>query len=280
MAACKLATAGVDDARREAWLLLSHVKNADRATVLAHARDRISASETDALMQLVERRARHEPVAQIFGEKEFWSLPFSVSADVLCPRPDSETLVEMALELVKDRFGERQEQASPRLLDFGTGSGCLILALLSELPHAQAIGADKSLASLQIAKANGERLGLASRIAWLSADWGTALDGRFDLIVSNPPYIRAGDWRMLAPEIRLFEPEGALLAGEDGLDAYRQLAPDVKRLLAPDGIACFEHGQGQGDAIAAIMSKVGLQVIERRADLAGINRCLAVTKTD
>jgi len=272
----KLTKAGIEGASGEAWLLLSHVTGRDRATLFAYAEDQLSAADERALMDLVERRAQHEPVALIVGQKEFWSLPFTITSDVLCPRPDSETLVEMALTLLWQRDGEQQP---PCLLDFGTGSGCVILALLSELPKASAIGVDQSLKSLAIAKANGERLGLSSRVNWICADWGTALSGNFDLIVSNPPYIKTGDWPTLSPEIRLFEPDAALLAGEDGLDAYRKLAPDIARLLSPDGIAVVEHGIHQGDAIADIMSKAGLNVIDRKADLAGIDRCLAVMRT-
>lgn len=274
-AADQLAQAGIEDAAREAWLLLSKVMGMDRVTLLAHAGDKLSTADKDALMQLVLRRARHEPVAQIFGQKEFWSLPFAVSADVLCPRPDSETLVEMALTLLGNH--PKISQKPWRLLDLGTGSGCLILALLSELPKANAVGIDQSQKSLAIARANGEQLGLSSRVSWLCANWGKTLEGSFDLIISNPPYIKTDAWSELAPEIRLFEPDSALLAGEDGLDAYRQLAPDIKRLLAPNGIACFEHGIHQGDAISALMSKAGLTIIARQNDLAGIERCLAVS---
>ncbi len=275
-AAGLLARAGVEAASREAWLLLGSVLEWDRATLLAHAGDMLGPVDRGAFLELVERRARREPIAQILGEKEFWSLPFAISSDVLCPRPDSETLVEMALKLLKERSAG---QGRPlRILDLGTGSGCLVLALLHELPHAKALGVDRSPEALAVARANGDRLGLSSRVAWLSADWGSALMGVFDLIISNPPYIECSAWSELAPEIRLFEPVAALTAGEDGLDAYRQLAGDVQRLLAPAGFACFEHGFGQGDAVAGLMSKVGLACIERRQDLAGIERCLAVQR--
>lgn len=270
----RLADAGVEAASREAWLLLGTVLNQDRITLLIRAQDALSSSDQTAFLDLIERRIRREPAAQIIGEKEFWSLPFSVSKDVLCPRPDSETLVALTLELLKARL--QTSDRSPRILDLGTGSGCLVLALLSELPKAEAVGVDRSIEALAIAKANGERLGLSSRMTWLAADWGNALSGSFDLIISNPPYIETGEWPHLAPEIKLYEPKNALIAGEDGLNAYRQLAPDVARLLAPSGIACFEHGLGQGDEVARIMAEVGLRCIERRQDLAGIGRCLAV----
>lgn len=266
--------AGIEGASREAWLLLAAVLNQDRATLLAHALEALSPGDQRTYFQLVERRIDREPFAQILGEKEFWSLPFSISRDVLCPRPDSETLVDLAIALLK---GRTQTSDGPlRILDLGTGSGCLVLALLHELPKAIAVAVDRSAKALAISRANGERLGLSRRVSWLCADWGTALEGSFELIVSNPPYIETCEWANLAPEITKYEPKSALLAGRDGLDAYRQLAPDVARLLAPGGLACFEHGLGQAEDVLWIMEKAGLQHLASRRDLAGIERCLAV----
>ncbi len=275
-AAGLLAHAGIEAASREAWLLLGSVLGRDRATLLAHAGDVLSPADRSAFCKLVARRVRREPVAQILGEKEFWSLPFIISKDVLCPRPDSETLVEMALGLLKERSASLDR--SPRILDLGTGSGCLVLALLHELSHAEALGVDRSPKALAVARANAERLGFSSRAAWLCTDWGSALEGAFDLVISNPPYIESSAWPDLAPEIRLFEPVTALTAGEDGLDAYRHMAEDVERLLSPAGIVCVEHGLGQGDAVAGLMSEVGLACIAKRQDLAGIERCLAMER--
>ncbi len=277
LAAAQLENAGIAEAGREAWLLLGASMGVNRVTLLAHAGDRLSDPDRRAFFTLIERRAKREPVAQILGQKEFWSLPFAVSGHVLCPRPDSETLVEMALALVQERFEGQKKSA--RILDLGTGSGCLVLALLSELPGASAVGVDRSVEALRIARANGERLGLSTRVDWLCADWGQALAGAFDLVVSNPPYIRADDWPTLAPEIRLFEPDTALIAGKDGLDAYWQIGQQLNRLLTPNGIACFEHGIDQGDAVAAIMARAGLTTIARKNDLAGIERCQAVTRS-
>ena len=268
-----LADAGIEAARTEAWLLLGSVLSWDRATLIAHALDELNDMDRQAFFALASRRSRHEPTAQILGQKEFWSLPFTVSKEVLCPRPDSETLVEMTLALLKKRFGG--ESTALRLLDLGTGSGCLALALLHELPGASGIGIDRSETALAIASANGNRLGLTPRVDWLCSNWTAALDGTFDLIISNPPYISAREWPALAPEIRLFEPDIALLAGADGLDAYRLLAPEIKRLLAPGGIACLEHGYGQADDITRLMADAGLTRIAQQKDLAGIERCLA-----
>jgi release factor glutamine methyltransferase len=221
---------------------------------------------------MVRRRLAREPIAYILGEKEFWSLPFEVGPAVLIPRPESESVVEAALAQVADR-------AAPLLLlDLGTGSGCLLLALLSELPGATGRGVDLSAAALAVAHGNAERLGLADRTRFEQRSWGGGLTERFDLIVSNPPYVAAGDLAGTEPEVRAFEPEIALTAGSDGLAAYRALIPDCARLLAPGGHVVLEIGQGQGAAVAGILASHGLGVIERRADLAGIERCVVAQR--
>jgi release factor glutamine methyltransferase len=212
-------------------------------------------------------------MAYILGEKEFWSLPLAVAPGVLVPRPETETVVEAALGQIRDRT------APLRVLDLGTGSGCLLLALLSELPNASGIGIDASVTAHSVAEVNAQRLGLAERARFVVADWGRELSGPFETIVSNPPYVREGDWAGLQPEIRDFESRAALLAGADGLDAYRALAPDCLRLLATDGALALEIGQGQGDAVTAILAAHGLQVVERRADLSGIERCLVARRS-
>ena len=271
-AANRLRAAGVADARQDAWLLLAHVCGQDRTTLLAHARDPLEADDRRLFQDLVDRRTRREPIAQIVARKEFWSLDFRVTADVLCPRPDSECLIEAALAAIDKR--EQPGDSALRILDLGTGSGCLLLALLSERSTASGVGVDRSSSALTIARSNAERLGLAKRAAWLCADWGTALDQRFDLVVSNPPYIAVNERPDLEPEVRQFEPEAALFAGEDGLDAYRSLASDLRRLLVPNGLAFLEVGFEQADPVEALLRGAGLKVIGRRQDLAGIDRCL------
>jgi release factor glutamine methyltransferase len=191
-----------------------------------------------------------------------------ISADVLCPRPDSETLIEAALAEARRRNGVR------RILDLGVGSGCLLLSLLHELAEAWGVGADASERALAIARVNAERLGLAAKTAWVCGDWGRALVGPFDLIVGNPPYIPIGDCLRLTPEVRGFEPAAALFAGSDGLDAYRAMAEDLRRLLAPDGFLCLEVGFGQASRAASIMAEAGLRPIGATRDLAGVERCL------
>jgi release factor glutamine methyltransferase len=267
-AAAELAQAGIEGASREARLLLAHALGAEAGGVLM-ARDReLSAAEGAAFAALVARRAAREPLSHITGRREFWSLEFGVGPAVLDPRPDSEALVEAALGCIAAR-------AAPlRLLDLGTGSGCLLLALLSELPNARGVGVDRSAAALAVARANAAALGLAARAAFVQGDWATALSGAFDLIVCNPPYIATAAIGALMPEVARHEPRLALDGGADGLDAYRRLAPDIARLLAVGGIALVEVGLGQGDAAAAIFAAAGLSDHARRRDLAGRERAL------
>jgi len=271
--AARLAEAGIEDVRAEAWLLLAAATGRERAALMAGVGGDLDPAAHARLEDLLRRRLAREPMAYILGEKEFWSLPLAVAPGVLVPRPETETVVEAALGQIRDRT------APLRVLDLGTGSGCLLLALLSELPNASGIGIDASVTAHSVAEANAQRLGLAERARFVVADWGRELSGPFETIVSNPPYVREGDWASLQPEIRDFESRAALLAGADGLDAYRALAPDCLRLLARDGTLALEIGQGQGDALTAILAAHGLQVVERRADLSGIERCLVARRS-
>jgi release factor glutamine methyltransferase len=270
--AARLADAGIANARAEAWLLLAAATGRDRAGLITSAGDALDPAAQSRLENLLRRRLAREPIAYILGEKEFWSLALAVGPGVLIPRPETETLVEAALDAVPDR------QAKLRVLDLGTGSGCILLALLSELGNATGLGVDASAAALETACSNAARLGLAGRAQFREGDWGRGLSGPFDLIVSNPPYVVAPDWQGLQPEVRDFEPRAALQAGVDGLDAYRALVPDGLRLLATGGTLALEIGQGQGDAVTAILAAHGLHVVERRRDLAGIERCLVARR--
>jgi release factor glutamine methyltransferase len=268
----RLAAAGIGSARAEAWLLLGRVSGRARPQLIADSLESLTSAQEAELERLVRRRLAREPIAYILGEKEFWSLPFQVGPAVLIPRPESETVVEAALAALPER------QAALRLLDLGTGSGCLLLALLSELPNTTGLGVDASAAALEIAEANAHRLGLAGRARFEQRTWATGLDCPFDLIVSNPPYVSEADRAKLQPEIRDFEPQAALFAGPDGLEAYRALAPDCARLLRPAGFLALEIGQGQGDPVARILEQHGLIVTARYSDLAGIERCLIVRR--
>lgn len=254
-----------DTPRLDAELLLAHVLGEERLAMLA-GNAAVGDEARAAFGALVERRRRHEPVAHILGFREFWSLPIRVTADVLVPRPDSETLIAGALAHFAGRAPET-------VLDLGTGSGALLLAALSEWPQARGLGIDRSAAALAVAKANAGALGLAGRAAFREGDWAQGLEGRFDLILCNPPYIPDGE--ALMPDVALFEPAGALFGGADGLDPYRLLLPEVPRLLAAGGVALFEFGVGQAGALLALAAEAGLEA-DVAPDLAGRPRALVV----
>jgi release factor glutamine methyltransferase len=197
-------------------------------------------------------------------------LHFELSPETLDPRPDSETLIESALAAL----GERERVY--RVLDFGTGSGCLLLALLSELPNALGTGVDRSEGALETARRNAAALGLGGRTQFVRGNWGDSLSGEWHVILTNPPYIPSQALQTLMPEVARYEPKLALDGGADGLEAYRVLAPEIARLLAPTGIAAVEVGDGQGPAVAAIMAQVGLVLRGIRHDLSGVDRCIVL----
>ncbi len=266
----RLARAGVEAPRLDARLLVAAAlaESGGGITVLSQPARSLAASEERLLRDLADRRERREPLAQILGTREFWSLPFRVTADVLTPRPDSETLVEAVLDRVPDK------SAPLGLLDLGAGSGCLLLALLSELPQATGIGVDISEAALAISRQNAVALGLEKRAVFCHGDWCGGLEGPFDVILSNPPYIPVDELAKLQPEVRTFEPHLALAGGRDGLDAYRELIPGMCGLLATDGGVFLETGLGQAAAVSGILRENGLQVLEIKEDLSGIPRVI------
>jgi release factor glutamine methyltransferase len=254
-----------DSPRLDAELLGAHLIGADRGELLLRRLDEdIDAAAYEAL---VARRVAGEPVAYIVGHREFWSLDFRVTPDVLIPRPDSETLVEAALAAAGPR---------PRVLDLGTGSGCLLLAVLHERPEGWGVGIDRSPAAAAVAKGNAERLGLAGRAAFIVGDWTAALHGRFDLVLANPPYIGTGE--PLDREVADFEPASALFAGAEGLDDYRRIIPTLHEILTPGGSAHLEIGQAQSDVVMAMGAAAGF-VPELRRDLAGRPRCVSLRAT-
>jgi release factor glutamine methyltransferase len=218
---------------------------------------------------LVARRAAREPLAYITGTKEFWSIPFAVGPGVLIPRPETELLIE---ELVRDR----PDRSAPlSILDLGTGSGCLLIAALSEYPNARGVGIDRSAEALAIAGRNIEAHRLRDRATLIETDWPEEAEPGFDAILANPPYIPTADIAGLAPEVSRYEPRAALDGGSDGLDAYRVLAPRIGRLLKPSGSAYIEFGRGQHDVVAAIFAASGLTIERIVPDLAGIPRAIA-----
>lgn len=267
-----LDAAGVEQPRRDARLLLCHALDISPENLIRDPARGLSATERGRLDALTARRARREPISRITGRREFWSLPFRLSPDTLDPRPDSETLVEAILEaLVADgRAGERNQT----LLDLGTGSGCLLLALLRELPQARGLGVDRSAGACMVAADNAAALGLADRASFCVADWGRGLTGHFDVIVANPPYIPDAEIAGLWPEVAHYDPRSALAGGPDGLAAYRALTEDLCRLLAPGGIGGLELGANQGPAVRSILTAAGLEVRSSMSDLAGVERCI------
>jgi release factor glutamine methyltransferase len=268
----RLRQAGIESAETDARLLIAHALGIDRAELIANGERALSGDETKEIDALSERRLRHEPVARIFGIKEFWSLSLQVGPAVLVPRPETETVIEAALDAAV-RDGLRMEKL--RILDIGTGSGALLLALLSELPNAVGIGSDISAAALEVARANAGRSGLAGRATFVACDIAAGLQGPFDLIVANPPYVARGDIASLAPEVRDYDPALALDGGTDGLDGYRAIAADARRLLAPGGKLIVELGAGQEPAVRVLFTKAGLTAAAARDDLAGIPRALS-----
>jgi release factor glutamine methyltransferase len=262
---------GVEEAEADARVLIGHALHLDRARLIAQSDRILEAREVSVISALAARRLRREPVSRILGQREVWSLPISVTPDVLVPRPETETVVEAALDFVM-RSGLRLEKL--RVLDIGTGSGALLLALLNELTNAVGTGTDVSSAALNVARANAARCRLDSRCTFVACDIATGLEGPFDLVVSNPPYITHDEIVTLAPEVRDYDPQVALDGGRDGLDAYRSIAGDAKRILAPGGRLFVELGAGQDDPVRALFTKAGLNPGVPRKDLAGIPRVL------
>jgi release factor glutamine methyltransferase len=271
LGAKRLRDAGIDGPRRDARLLLALALGASYPATLDGAQI-LTANQAERFESYLARREAREPVARIKGVREFWGLDFILSADTLDPRPDSETLIEAAIATFPE------PHYLNRILDLGTGSGCLLCAALYEFPHALGIGVDCQPRAVKIAEKNAGLLGLGPRTAFIAGDWGDALAlGSFDLILANPPYIADGDIADLPPEVSQYDPHGALAAGADGLGAYRALIPQAQRLLAPGGMLVVEVGVGQSDKIAVLMVAAELRVIEIRRDLAGQERCIVAT---
>lgn len=267
--------AGIDSPEADARLLIGHALRLDRTQLLAQSDRLLEAREVDFVQGLAARRLRHEPVARILGRKEFWDLTLHVSDAVLVPRPETETIVELALDLIA-RDGRRGEPL--RILDIGTGSGALLLALLRELKSASGTGTDISMAAIEVARANAERNKLDARARFVCCHLADGIGGRFDLIVSNPPYIARAEIATLDAEVREYDPLLALDGGADGLDFYRAIAREAGRLMAPGGHLIVELGLGQEPPVTSLFETAGLTVAPARADLAGIPRALGATE--
>ena len=267
-------SAGIDSAELDARLFVGAALGLDLTGLITAANRTLTLDESNRLEAFAARRLNGEPVARILGHKEFWGLPFRLSAATLVPRPDTETIVERALEILR-----ASRERALRVVDLGTGTGAILLALLHELPKAFGVGTDISLEALWTAKANAEDLGLATRSAFVACSYASALSGDFDLIVSNPPYIRSADIASLASEVRDHDPRTALDGGANGLDAYRVLIPQAAGLLSPGGALILEAGQGQSGPIETLMTAAGLTTPEgAKSDLAGIPRAVTGRK--
>ncbi|MCP5432890.1 MAG: peptide chain release factor N(5)-glutamine methyltransferase [Alphaproteobacteria bacterium] len=267
-ARARLAAAGFDTPALEARLLVEAATGLSPERQILDGARPLDGGEAERLASLVERRLAHEPIAHLLGEREFWSMRFAVSPATLVPRPDSETVVTAALSCVADRC------APLRLLDLGTGTGCLLLALLRELPCAEGVGVDIVPAAAALARANAERLGLADRARFLVADWASALAGPFDLVLANPPYVESAALTSLERQVRDHEPGTALDGGPDGLDAYRALLPQVAGLLAAEGRLVVEIGVGQKAAVESLGRCEGLDTRAVHEDFGGRARAL------
>lgn len=257
----RLAAAGIDDPARDARRLLAHALGLAPDRLTLHLADPMSADGQRRFEAALLQRAARQPVSQITGERLFWGRPFRVSRDTLDPRPETECLIEAALS-----------EPFAAVLDLGTGTGCIALTLLAERPAARGQATDLSSAALEVARANAEALGLGARLTLGLSDWFSAVTGRFDLIVSNPPYIAASEMAALSPEVREWEPHLALTPGGDGLDAYRAIAAGAPVHLAPGGRLLVEIGPTQGPEVAGLFAAAGLDGIEIRPDLDGRDR--------
>lgn len=270
-----LAETGIETAALDARLLIEHACSLDHAGFIAESRTELKDDQLFSLLKLAERRINREPVSRIIGKTEFWSLEFALSAETLDPRPDTETLIELALLMLKEK-----QDAPLRLLDLGVGSGCILLSLLTELPNAVGVGVDLSKPALETARQNSQALGLDQRVQFHESDWFSSLNGHFDVIVSNPPYIPQAEIDQLQPEVALFEPRAALDGGPDGLDPYRLIFEQAPTYLAASGIILLEFGQGQEADIVKLLNRSALQAQVRHfqlePDLQGITRVIGI----
>jgi len=270
----KLKAAGVADPRKEANLLAMHVINRDRTFLLAHGEATLSPAELELYQSLIERRGLGEPLQYITGHQEFFKLDFETSPDVLIPRPETESIVEIGMEILKDKPG-------PFVADIGTGSGCIVISLLNELRKARAIATDVSSAALAVASRNARRYGVSARLRLIGSDLFSKLEPteQFDLILSNPPYVPADDLNDLQREVS-YEPRRALDGGRDGLVVIRRLLKEAPDFLRTRAHLVFEIGFNQADPVKRIIDSTAWQLIDIRRDLQGIPRTVVLRKSN
>jgi release factor glutamine methyltransferase len=271
--AAALTNAGFDEARRRARRLLAVALDISATEVFSRLDRMITEEEGERVAVVLRRALNHEPLSRISGTREFWGLEFALSPHTLDPRPDSETLVEAVVARLPQR------DRPYRFLDLGTGTGCLLLALLSEFPAATGLGIDRSAGAAATARRNAQRLNLAPRASFAAGDWAAPLKGRFDAVVANPPYVARAELARLPREVRDFDPPLALDGGPDGLDAYRAIAPQLPALIVPGGWFACEIGQGQDLPVTGIIASAGFVIDAITADLAGIARCVVARRS-
>jgi len=272
-----LDAAGIENARMDARILLARAAGVDGGRISAWPEDEVSDSKAAIFRDMIARRIGYEPVGRILGERDFWRHTFKLAPDTLEPRPDSETLVEWAIDFLEDND-------APRIVDFGTGTGCLLLSAVGDLPGATGIGLDISEGAVACAQENAKTLDLDSQVVFRVSDWDSALDDGeraegFDLVMSNPPYITQAEMETLSPEVRKFDPRRALTDEGDGLAAYRVLSQLAFDLARPGGFVIFEIGRGQEKDVGQLLVEAGFVGVEYREDLGGIVRCVAAKKT-
>ena len=260
------------DAALDAEVLARHALSWDRAALLTHGREPSPPGFNTAFDELIARRVRREPVAQIIGHREFWDLDFEVNGDVLIPRPETEFIVEEAIDFSR-------EVPWRRALDVGTGSGCIAVSIAHALPHVLVTATDCSSAALEVARRNADRHHVAERITFIQTDLMAELKGLFDVIVSNPPYVPERDAAALQPEVLRFEPHDALFGGVDGLEIIRRILRDAHSCLAPDGRLIVEFGFGQDGDVGRLAEENGWAVVRLREDLQGIPRTAVLRQT-
>jgi release factor glutamine methyltransferase len=261
----RLKAAGVDSPVLDARLLIETGARVSRLEIITDPRRELRDEQVIATEALVRRREAREPVAHIIGRRHFWKLELSVTPDVLVPRPETEFVVEAALSVLPSK-------TPARVLDLGVGSGAILLSILAERPEVTGLGIDASEAALSVARRNAEELGLQDRVAFRLGDWANGIDERFDVVVSNPPYIASGDIASLQPEVARFEPRLALDGGADGLDAHRVIVRSLPHLLSEKGAFALEVGRGQAAAVTEMARAEGLSTSSPWLDLAGIPR--------
>ncbi len=262
----RLQQAGIDNPDREARLLISYALQCEALELIIRPKVELNEDEEATVLGWLARREKREPLARIHGLREFWGLPFGMNEATLEPRPDTETLVECVLKKVP------RLTTKLRMLDIGTGTGCVILSLLHEYEHAQGVASDKSARALQAAQHNAVQLGLKDRISFVETNWCEGIHGPFDVIVSNPPYIATHEMDSLQPEVKLYDPDLALDGGEDGLNPYRVIIPAARALLKDGGLLAFEVGHTQANAVSELLKQHGYHDVGVREDLQHIPR--------